>query len=87
MSEATEFETIDAAIETKDDQEKTIKTAIETTDDQEKTIKTAMDREDVEMQNLMDENAQLRADLEEVSLKLATIREILFDFMNKNYKL
>jgi hypothetical protein len=34
---------------------------------------------------LMDENAQLRAELEEVSLKLATIREILFEFMNKNF--
>ena len=30
-------------------------------------------------------NAQLRAELEEVSLKLATIREILFEFMNKNF--
>jgi hypothetical protein len=38
-----------------------------------------------ENNQLLDENAQLRAELEEVSLKLATIREILFEFMNKNF--
>jgi len=55
-------------------------TEFETSDDPETTIKT------VEMQKLIEENAQLRADLNEISLKLATVREILYEFINKNYK-